>query len=223
MPAALPGSTPVQNAANPSIGLSVIINPFSGPKGSPFDAKKIEGGAGSVYTDGVPTYVADPANITTGALQTGIGFGSPPIFGLTAPQSIKDVGFNDDYTPGISYFTSASAMQSATTAILTAIGGGKTTLVDGTGPDGNGTPAGTLYPSTAPYAAQPILMAGQGGSRDAGAGPAYTGFGTKTVTATAGVANGAAVETGFLNRSGVALVTGQSVFGSATAASPAVT
>jgi len=223
MPASLPGSNLSDNLGNPSTGLSVNINPFSGPKGSPFDAKKIEGGAGSVWTDGVPTYVDDAANLSTGACVTGIGFGSPPIIGLTAPQSIKDAGFNDDYTPGVSYFTSASAMQSATTAILTAIGGGKTTLVDGTGPDGNGTPAGTLYPSTAPYAAQPILKAGQGGSRDAGAGPAYTGFAMKTVTAVGTVANGAAVETGFLNRSGVSIVVGQSVFGSATAASPAVT
>jgi hypothetical protein len=62
-------------------------------------------------------------------------------------------------------------------------------------------------------------MAGNVGSRDAGAGPAYTGFSTKMVTATGAVANGAAVEAGFTNRSGVALVTGQSVFGSSTAAS----
>lgn len=222
MPASLPGSTPVQNAANPSLGLSVIINPFSGPKGSPFDARKIQGGAGSVYLNGVPQFSPDTENLSTGACVTGIGFGSPPIIGLTAPQSIKDAGFNDDYTPGVDAIL-VGGKTATTLAILTAIGGGKTTPTDGTGPDGNGTPAGTSYPETDPYVAQPILMAGQGGSRDAGAGPAFTGFGTKTVTATAGVANGAAVEAGFLNRSGVALVTGQSVFGSSTTASPAVT
>jgi hypothetical protein len=223
MPASLPGSSQTQNEGNPSAGLSVIFNPFSGPKGSPFDAKTIAGGAGSVYTNGVPTYVAAPTNNSTGGLSTGIGFGSPPIIGLTAPASIVAAGFNDDYVPGISYFPVATTMQSATTAILTAIGGGKTTLVNGTGAGGNGTPAGTNYPSTVPYVAQPLLMAGQGGSRDAGAGPAFTGFGTKMVTASATVANGAAVEAGFLNRSGVSIPSGVSVFGSSNTASPAVT
>jgi hypothetical protein len=42
------------------------------------------------------------------------------------------------------------------------------------------------------------------------------------VTAAAGIANGAVVETGFQNRSGVALVSGQSVFGASTTASAAV-
>jgi hypothetical protein len=36
----------------------------------------------------------------------------------------------------------------------------------------------------------------------------------KLVTATGAAANGAVVETGFVNRSGVPLVAGQSVFGS---------
>ncbi len=88
------------------------------------------------------------------------------------------------------------------------IGGGKS--------DATGAPV----PYTAGFG---LGMAGNGGSRDAGAGPAFQGFRIKTVTATGAVANGAAVETGFTNRSGVALVTGQSVFGSATAASGAVT
>jgi hypothetical protein len=64
--------------------------------------------------------------------------------------------------------------------------------------------------------------AGQGGARDAGAGPAFQGFRTKTVTATGTVANAGVVETGFVNRSGVSITTGQSVFGSAVAASGVV-
>ena len=197
MPALNLGS-PAVPAANPSTGLFVIMNPFSGPKGSPFDAKQID-----------PTslaLVAAPNNFSTGALNTGIGFGSPPIIGPTAPASIKAAGFNDDYTPGVTL----PGGTAATDARLTCIGGGKSTAnVNGNAP-------------TVPYNAQPILAFGNGGSRDAGAGPAFTGFGVKTVTATATVANGAAVEAGFLNRSGVSIASGQSVFGSSTAASAAV-
>lgn len=201
MPALNLGS-PATPAANPSTGVFVIMNPFSGPKGSPFDAKQMD-----------PTtqlLVAAPNNFSTGALNTGIGFGSPPIIGPTAPGSIVAAGFNDDYVPGVDYYTSATTKQAATTSILTAIGGGKSTAtVNGIAP-------------TVPYNAQPLLGFGNGGSRDAGAGPAFTGFGLKTVTATATVANGAAVEAGFLNRSGVSVTNGQSVFGSNTAASQAV-
>lgn len=200
MPALNMGS-PAVPAANPSTGLFVIMNPFSGPKGSPFDAKQMD-----------PTtqlLVAAPNNFSTGALNTGIGFGSPPIIGLTAPQSIKDAGFNDDYIPGVDSYR-VGGKTAETTSILTAIGGGKSTAnVNGIAP-------------TVPYNAQPLLAFGNGGSRDAGAGPAFTGFGVKTVTATATVANGAAVEAGFLNRSGVSITTGQSVFGSNTTASAAV-
>lgn len=189
-------------ASNPSLGNFVIMSPFSGPKGSPFDAKSPN------PTTGVLT--ADPTNLSTGALNTGIGFGSPPIIGPTAPGSIVAAGFNDDYVPGVDYYTSATTKQAATTSILTAIGGGKSTAnVNGIAP-------------TVPYNAQPLLGFGNGGSRDAGAGPAFTGFGLKTVTATATVANGAAVEAGFLNRSGVSIASGQSVFGSSTTASQAV-
>jgi len=206
MAASLPGSTPAQNLANPSVGLAVLMSPFSGPKGSPFGGRTITG-----WVNGTPTYLDDVTNVSTGGLSTGIGFGSPPVIGLTAPQSIKDAGFNDDYTPGIDYYTSSASKQAATTAILTAIGGGKSTAnVGGNAP-------------TVPYVAQPLLMAGQGGSRDAGAGPAFTGFGVKTVTATATTANGVAVEAGFTNRSGQSIANGQSVFGSSTTASPAVT
>lgn len=209
MPALNMGS-PAVPAANPTTGVFVMMDPFSGPKGSPFDAKSIAGGAGSVWVNGVPTLVAEPNNFSVGALNTGIGFGSPPIIGLIAPQSIKDAGFNDDYTPGIDSYRLAGKTAEST-AILTAIGGGKSTAnVNGIAP-------------TVPYVAQPLLAFGNGGSRDAGAGPVFTGFGLKTVTAAAPVANGDVVETGFTNRSGVTIATGYSVFGSSTTASPAVT
>ena len=56
-----------------------------------------------------------------------------------------------------------------------------------------------------------------------GAGPAFTGFPLKMVTAAGAVAIGAVVETGFVNRSPVALTTGQSVFGSGSTALAAPT
>jgi hypothetical protein len=45
----------------------------------------------------------------------------------------------------------------------------------------------------------------------------------KVVTASGAVANGAAIETGFTNRSGVAMTTGNSQFGINATASAAVT
>lgn len=214
MPSVNMGS-PTPPAANPSTGLFVIMSPFSGPKNSPFDARTITG----YGAQNVPTYANDPNNFSTGALQTGIGFGSPPIINPTAPQSIKDAGFSDDYTPGITM----PGLTAATTAILTAIGGGKSAITAGTGPNGNGFPTSEMVSVPSPYVAQPLLAFGNGASRDAGAGPAFTGFGMKTVTAVGTVANGGVVETGFTNRSGGSIATGYSVFGSDVAASPAVT
>ena len=198
MPAALPGDTKANNTgANPAVGQPVAFDLLSGPKGSPFDKD----------TTG---------NASTGALSTGIGYGLEvgPI-GLTAPASIKKAGFNDDYIPG------ATTLDPAVPAVdsrFMYIGTGRTQT--------SGAPlyrnlagvAGTL-PYTAGFG---IGSAGNGGSRDAGAGPAFTGFPMKMVTAAGAVAPGAVVEAGFTNRSGVALVTGQSVFGSQVAASAAV-
>jgi hypothetical protein len=191
MPAGLPGSTSVQNAANPSLGLFVIFDLLSGPKGSPKD------------TD-------NTGNASTGALSTGIGFGSPPVIGLTAPASIVAAGFNDDYTPGV---TKPDGTASANSTLMY-IGGGRSDA-----PTIATFGAAIANPYTAGFG---IGGAGQGGSRDAGAGPAFTGFTMKTVTAAGAVAIGAVVETGFSNRSGQALVTGQSVFGSSGTASAAV-
>lgn len=205
---------PTTVPANPSAGKFVLMSPFSGPKGSPLDKDQ-------------------SGNNSTGALNTGIGFGATPVIAIgpntnpaTAPQSIKDKGYTDDYQPGLSMPASTSAVPVlATTAILTAIGGGKSVITPGPGNTGLGVS------TVSPYAAQPILGFGEnvspftaaGTSRDAGAGPAFTGFPLKMVTATGAVADGAAIETGFLNRSGVAMIATQSAFGSSTTASPAVT
>jgi hypothetical protein len=199
MPAGLPGSTTAANGTgNPAAGLSVIFDLLSGPKGSPFDRDVDIAPTASPGSAGTPS-----GNATTGALSTGIGFGSPPIIGATAPASIVAAGFNDDYIPGVTKPDGTAW----TTSIGMYIGGGKSDAY------------GVSSPYTAGFG---IGMAGNSGSRDAGAGPAYTGFSTKMVTATGAVANGAAVETGFTNRSGSALVSGQSVFGSSTTASAAV-
>ena len=212
MPASLPGSTDVQNAANPSLGTDVNFSPFSGPKGSPLDAKKYPT---NVAMPAPSTIVADPANCSTGALNTGIGMeantkvpGMATVYNAAVPSSVN--GFSDDYIPGQTLPNGTLA----TGAILTAIGGGRSTA---------NTVASPSAPN--PYASQPILNAGNGGSRDAGAGPAFTGFSLKVVTNPTGsvIANGAVIETGWVNRMGVSLLGSQSAFGSSVAASPAVT
>jgi hypothetical protein len=194
MPAGLPGSTPVQNAANPSLGAAVIFDLMSGPKGAPKENDKD-------YATG--TGVAN-ANASTGGLSTGIGFGQTVILDPLYAGTAKN--FTDDYTPGV---TKPDGTASADSTYMY-IGGGKSTAnVGGSAP-------------TVPYTVGfGIGGAGNGGSRDAGAGPAFTGFPIKLVTAAAGVAVDAAVEANWTNRSGKALLTGQSTFGSGTAASVA--
>jgi len=198
----------VANVDSTAAGAGVNYSPFSGPTNSPFDARTITGWPASTNTTaGVPTYANNTADRSTGALSTGIGFGTTPIINPTAPASIKAAGFNDDYTPGVTLPDGTAS----TTAILTCIGGGKSTAtVNGIAP-------------TVPYDAQPLLNMGNGGARDAGAGGVKTGFAEKMVTATATVVVGDPVETGFVNRSNRSVVAGESVFGSATTASPAVT
>jgi len=183
MPAGLPGTSYADNFGNPQDGRFVIFDALSGPKDSPFDMD-------------IDPVTGDPNNTSTGALSTGIGFGSPPIIGLTAPDSIKAAGFTDAYVPGV---TKPDGTASANSSIMY-IGGGRSDEF------------GVSDPYTAGWG---ICGAGNGGSRDSGAN---TGFGLQMVTATGAVANGAAVEAGFVNRSGVALTTGQSVFGSASVA-----
>lgn len=186
MPAVNMGG-PTTVPGNPSAGKFVMMDPLSGPKGSPKDKDQ-------------------SGNYSTGALSTGIGFGATQIIPPTV-AAIDAAGFDDDYTPGVTRPNGVAA----TTAILLYIGGGRS----------NANSGGVA--ATNPYAVQPILGFGGGGSRDAGAGPTFTGFGVKMVTAAGAVANGAAIETGFVNRTGVAMTTGQSAFGSSTTASAAVT
>ena len=200
MPAINMGSAGGSNAqvANAATK-SVLMHAFSGPSGSPLDARKI-----ASWSAGAPVYAADATNYSTGALCTGIGFNGNHIL---APGTVKASGlgnFTDDYTPGI---TMPDGTTAASLAVLTTIGGGKSLA--------NGTPD--------PYVAQGLLGFGNGASRDAGAGPAFTGFVEKMVTATGAVAEGAAIEAGWINRLGRALVTGESGFGSNNVASAAVT
>lgn len=238
MPASIPGDSKTAPAANPAAGKVVLLDLLSGPKNSPFDAQKID------YTSGSPLgwaanrtliKLVDVNNRSTGALNTGIGFGCPPVIGLTPPASIVRAGFQDDYVPGVTKNSVAGYVASPNSSIMY-IGGGKTTIGVGTGANGNGAPASWKVAAPVPYVAGfGIGGAGGGGSRDAGAGPAFTGFTLKTVTAAAGVANGGVVETGFVYRGVIggsaivagaevnlpALVLNQSVFGSAAAASAA--
>jgi hypothetical protein len=200
MPASLPGSTLAQNKANPSAGQAVIFDALSGPKGSPLDVRIITGWVG-----GSPQYANDAAGqsqVSTGAMCTGIGFGCNvgvpirPIGGQTPAQAIRAAGFTDDTGAGLAYPNSS----------IIYMGGGRSTN------------KGVANPYTEGYIP---CNAGNGGSRDGGAGPAFTGFVGKFVTATGAVANGAAVETGWINRSGVAIGANDSVFGSSNAAQAA--
>ena len=179
---------PLVVPVNPSAGAAVLMNPFSGPEGSPFDFDEIDGHS-------------------TGALNTGIGFGLNRVVGVPNPSSLVAGGFNDDYVPGITLPNGTLAVD----ARLTCIGGGRS------GPALNGAAANT------PYDEQPLLAFGNGASRDGGAGPAFTGFSVRSVIAAGATAPGAAIEPGYLNRTGVAMITGQAAFGSSVAASPAVT
>ena len=190
MPAGLPGSSVAQNNANPSAGAFVIFDPLSGPKGSPFDK------AGTIHA-------------STGGLCTGIGFSAQPVIQTpnptrTAPQQIDDAGFIDDQIPGT--LQPQNGAQNTIASKMMYIGGGKcTATVQGIAP---------VVPYTAGIA---ICGAGNGGSRDGGAGTPFQGFPLKMVTAVGSVANGVDIEAGFKNRSGVTMVSGQSAHGSSDA------
>lgn len=205
MPAGLPGSTPVQNAANPSLGLTVIFDLLSGPKGSPFDNDKDYAAATSFFP--VVTGAVANANASCGALSTGIGFGPNVLLSPPAVTAIPRAGFTDDYKPGVSTPTPADSANST----YMYIGGGKCTAnVAGSAP---------VVPYVAGFG---IGAAGQSGVRDVTAGPAFQGQPMKLVTAAGSVANGAAVETGFVNRVGFTIGLGDSTFGVSTTASGVV-
>ena len=186
MPAGLPGSTPVQNAANPSAGAAVIFDLLSGPKGSPKDGD-------------------NSTNASTGALCTGIGYGPTVLL----PGQTSGV-FATGYVPGVTKPDGTASTDST----LMYIGGGKCTAnVGGSAP---------VVPYTAGFG---IGAAGNGGLRDAGAGPAYTGFNIKLAVAATDVAAGGDLITGasgFVNRSGVTVKSGQGQFGVNKVASAAV-
>jgi hypothetical protein len=143
-------------------------------------------------------------NASTGALCTGIGYGCTagnPYINLfngakDNADAIRQHGFNDDSGIG----------GSAGNSSIIYIGGGRS--------NADGSP--NAY--TAGFTPG---NAGNGGSRDAGSGPAYTCFVGKWVTANGPIANGSAVEAGWTNRSGVSLAANQSVFGSSTSAQAA--
>jgi hypothetical protein len=217
-----------------------MFDALSGPKGSLFDAKEID------YSTGTPpgwdattklpiTKAADQYNLSTGGLSTGIGFGAnSPVMSAGAggpPLRLADGNFTDDYIPGM---TKPDGVAS-TDARYVYIGGGKSAIQDGTGhgagPTGNGYPAGWYHSEPVPYLTG-YALGGMGGvgldaspttgsSRDAGAGPAYTSFPVKTVTGAA--LRGVAIEAGWINRSPLNLVAGQSAFGSGTTATVAPT
>lgn len=226
MPAGLPGDSLFNNQGNPNAGAFVIFDPLSGPKDAPFDAKIINYATGSPAgwdsSLRIPIVTNDDSNISTGALSTGIGIGTqiigqtPDSQGDTAPESIVRSGFNDNMIPGVQP-TYAAPPPIGVVASHTAnscymyIGGGRMVANGGTTAGDRARP---MIPD--PYdAGIAICGAGQGGSRDSGAN---TGFPLTMMTATGNVANGAAIEAGAVNRSGVAMVSGQSSFGSNSSA-----
>lgn len=227
MPAGLPGSAPADNLLNPDEGVFVTLDPLSGPKGSPLDAKVIDYTTGTPEgwdaTEHIPILVDndEASGVSTGALSTGIGF-SGQVIGLTpqlptAPAALFAAGFNDNMIPGVQPTYAAPpppGVISAHTAnsIYMYLGGGR--MIENTG-----TLAGDIG---RPFIPDPydagicIAGAGEGVARDGGAGPAFTGFPIQSVTASGAVAEGAAIEAGILNVSGQAMTTGQSAFGSVT-------
>lgn len=214
MPAYNPGSPLDPVEENPSEGQPVIMSPFSGPLGSPLDAKVYPS---DVYQPVPADLESDPTNLSTGALSTGIGFGlDNKLPGMEAGSIAANGvgGYTDSYIPGVTMPDPAVA---ATLAVLTAIGGGKSDIEVGEDDDfSNGVSV------VAPYEVQPLLAFGNDIERDAGEAEPFTGHAMKLVTAAADVAAGAAIETGFLNAQGSTLKQGLSQFGSEVAASPAV-
>ena len=217
MPAGLPGDSAVNNAGNPNLGVPVIFDPISGPKGSPLDHRTF--GAWDAVTR-VPAIVASTGNqtISTGAMSTGIGLSSDNIMGVnpntrpqTAPGAIFQAGFDDNLVPGNvpTYAAGGPPPVVASNAVNSTrlyIGGGRSPAQDPV------THVGVPNPYTVGIS---ICSAGRGGSRDGGT--LGQGFPLKMVTATGTVAVGAAVEAGFGNRSPRTIVSGESVFGSSTA------
>jgi len=211
MPAGLPGSTLVENQGNPSAGAFVIMDPLSGPAGSPLDARTIIGWDSATR---MPIRVNDPENISTGALSTGIGFScansirvAADTLPATSPGAISQAGFNDNQVPGeqLAAYSSGPPPVVSTNTIASEmmyIGGGRC--------DATSDGIAAVDPYTDGVA---IVGAGNSQVRDSATA---TGYPLKMVTATGSVSNGSAVETGFENRTGATIASGTSVFGSST-------
>ena len=154
----------------------------------------MSGPRGSAYDRDNVSATIGVGTRSTGALCTGIGMGPTKTMG---PGQIPP-----NWTDNITYPENF-------------IGGGRNVITNVGLPTEKSTPT--------PWVGTFLLGFGNGGNRDAGAGPAFTGFQVKIVTAAADITNGGVVETGWVNRNGATLLTGLSAFGSAVAASPAPT
>jgi len=233
-----------QGANPPKIvgSMPATFDPFSGPLGSPFDAMEYPK---LTYTPGYATRVLKTDDHSTGGLSTGIGFAlndsgdavtgaigiASPLYDRTKPASVN--GFTDDYQPGLNYNQTVLPPTAPVTALVAApdarflvIGGGKMVMTKPVG--ASPTDYSLARADPLPYVAQPLLAMGNGASRDAGAANPRTGFGMKLVTAPGSIAQGVAIEAGWINRttwlgSGIPLPAGANAFGSSTTASPAVT
>jgi hypothetical protein len=219
-----PGFATSPPVPNPADGKPVIMSPFSGPSGSPFDAKVYPT---NVWPPVLRSQVADPTNVSTGALNTGIGIGLnckvayldgatvwPTTPGGGVPIKSLESGFTILTTPGGNLPSQALAVDSR----LMAIGGGRSVATPVKAGDYSHT-LSSPNPYTAGY---PLEGFGGGGSRDAGAGPAFTGFPLKLVNATGDTAPGGVLATGYVNRSGVTVKGQNCQFGSSTTANAAV-
>lgn len=186
----LPGFSGGPNA-NPYAGRAVTFDPLSGPKASPFDARTITG-----WTNGMPTYANNAADMSTGGLSTGIGFGAISVNSPVVSGRFAGGNFTDDYIPGQTKPDGTPAADSS----MMYIGGGRC--------NANGV--------LNPYAVGMVGVCTAGGGnalliRDGGSTP-FTGSLMKSVTATGTTATGVAVEAGFLN-SGSSIPTGTTTFG----------
>lgn len=147
---------------------------------------------------GSPLDKDQTGNSSTGALKTGIGFGPNLLISAPADPNVKNAGFNVPYVPG-------RTMPDGTTtddATLLAIGGGASARCN------NGVAATTPYEVTGGEGG--LCGFGNGATRDGNAG---AGRVAQTATAAGGVAISAAITTGVLNRTGVAMTTGQTALG----------
>ena len=175
-------NAPIDSQGNPLTledGQGVLMNPFSGPLGSPFDNDQAGNGS-------------------TGALNTGIGFGN---------NMVTNDLTNEDYIPGITNPDGTAA----TDATLIAIGGGHSDATDGGIAD------------TTPYDEQPLMVFGLGGLRDSEVEPAATGFESKYLSVATTVSAGGTISGSFNNNTGINLVSGNMVLATASGAFAAIT